>query len=217
VLARFNPIIRGWAAYYRIAVSSRTFHALDAYLWKLTYKWARHSHPNKPKRWVTTRYYGRFNTARQDHWVFGDRDSGAYLLKFSWTGIVRHQMVTGAASVDDPALVDYWARRRRRKKPPLNSTGRRLLQAQHGRCPACGGYSCTPTGSHKAPTNGNGGSPQFGWRYARKRSSSTPWRPPRTTLSRSCCTHTAGPTPSQPADQLQVCPRASRACLSRMR
>jgi RNA-directed DNA polymerase len=108
VLARLNPIIRGWAAYYRIVVSSRTFHALDAYLWKLTYKWARHSHPNKPRRWVTTRYYGRFNTARQDRWVFGDRESGAYLLKFSWTGIVRHQMVTGAASVDDPALADYW-------------------------------------------------------------------------------------------------------------
>jgi RNA-directed DNA polymerase len=139
VLARLNPIIRGWAAYYRIVVSSRTFHALDAYLWKLTYKWARHSHPNKPRRWVTTRYYGRFNTARQDRWVFGDRESGAYLLKFSWTGIVRHQMVTGAASVDDPALADYWAQRRSKKKPPLDSTGRRLLAAQHGRCPICGG------------------------------------------------------------------------------
>jgi RNA-directed DNA polymerase len=139
VLARLNPIIRGWAAYYRIAVSSRTFHALDAYLWKLTYKWARHSHPNKPRRWVTTRYYGRFNTARQDRWVFGDRESGAYLLKFSWTGIARHQMVTGAASVDDPALADYWTQRRSKKKPPLDSTGRRLLAAQHGRCPICGG------------------------------------------------------------------------------
>ncbi len=139
VLARLNPIIRGWAAYYRITVSSRTFHALDAYLWKLTYKWARHSHPNKPRRWVTTRYYGRFNTARQDRWVFGDRESGAYLLKFSWTGIVRHQMVTGAASVDDPALADYWAQRRSKKKPPLDSTGRRLLAAQRGRCPICRG------------------------------------------------------------------------------
>jgi RNA-directed DNA polymerase len=139
VLARLNPIIRGWAAYYRIAVSSRTFHALDAYLWKLTYKWARRSHPNKPRRWVTTQYYGRFNTARRDRWVFGDRESGAYLLKFSWTGIVRHQMVTGAASVDDPALADYWAQRRSKKKPPLDSTGRRPLAAQHGRCPICRG------------------------------------------------------------------------------
>ena len=52
VLARLNPIIRGWAAYYRTVVSSETFTALDHYLWKLTYKWARHSHPNKPKHWI---------------------------------------------------------------------------------------------------------------------------------------------------------------------
>jgi RNA-directed DNA polymerase len=36
--------------------------------------------------------------------VFGDRISGAYLLKFSWTKIVRHQLVKGRASPDDPAL-----------------------------------------------------------------------------------------------------------------
>ena len=57
------------------------------------YKWARYSHPNKPARWVIACYFGKFNKSRQDQWVFGDRDSGAYLLRFSWTKIVRHQMV----------------------------------------------------------------------------------------------------------------------------
>ena len=73
VLARLNPIIRGWAAYYRAAVSSRIFSALDTYVWKLTYKWARHSHPNKSKTWVVARYFGKFNKFRNDRWVFGDR------------------------------------------------------------------------------------------------------------------------------------------------
>ncbi|WP_245714774.1 group II intron reverse transcriptase/maturase [Micromonospora inyonensis] len=41
VIGRLNPIINGWAAYYRIGVSKRAFGALDAHLWKLTYKWAR--------------------------------------------------------------------------------------------------------------------------------------------------------------------------------
>ncbi|WP_327239199.1 hypothetical protein [Streptomyces sp. NBC_01318] len=58
-----------------------------------------------------------FNKARRDRWVFGDRDSGRYLAKFSWTKIVRHQMVKGASSVDDPVLADYWAERRRKHKP----------------------------------------------------------------------------------------------------
>jgi RNA-directed DNA polymerase len=139
VIARLNPIIRGWSAYYRTVVSSRTFSALDHYLWKLTYKWAKHSHPNKPVRWIVRRYFGKFCKSRQDQWVFGDRDSGAYLLRFSWTKIVRHQMVRGTSSCDDPALASYWADRRRRGIPrPMDTASLRLLQAQHGRCPLCG-------------------------------------------------------------------------------
>jgi RNA-directed DNA polymerase len=97
VLQTLNPIIRGWAAYYRGVVSKETFSALDNYMWTLTYKWATYTHPNKSKRWVVNRHFGRFNRARQDRWVFGDRESGAYLLKFAWTRIVRHQLVTSAA------------------------------------------------------------------------------------------------------------------------
>jgi RNA-directed DNA polymerase len=138
VIARLNPIIRGWSAYYRTVVSSEVFAALDHYLWKLTYKWARHSHPNKPTRWVTRRYFGKFCKSRQDQWVFGDRGSGAYLLRFSWTKIVRHQMVRGTSSPDDPALTGYWADRRRRGIPrPMDIASLRLLEAQHGRCPLC--------------------------------------------------------------------------------
>jgi RNA-directed DNA polymerase len=107
VLTRLNPIIRGWSAYYRTVVSSRVFPKLDHYTWMLTYKWAKHGHPNKPKRWVVHRYFGEFNKFRRDRWVFGDRDNGTYLLKHAWTSIVRHQMVPGAASPDDPALADY--------------------------------------------------------------------------------------------------------------
>jgi RNA-directed DNA polymerase len=140
VLATIIPITRGWAAYYRGAVSSKVFSNLDDYMWKLTYKWAKHSHSNKPKFWITNRYYGQFHPARQNRWVFGDRDSGAYLPKLAWTKIVRHTMVPGTASTDDPALAQYWADRRRRTKPPLDSTTLRLLKAQHGRCPQCGNY-----------------------------------------------------------------------------
>jgi len=138
VLIRLNPIIRGWSAYYRHAVSSKVFNSLDTHLWKLTYKWAKFTHPHKPKHWIITQYFGAFNSARKDRWVFGDRDSGAYLLKFSWAKITRHTLVKGWASPDDPALTGYWAIRRRRGKPPLGRARLRLLQAQHGRCPLCG-------------------------------------------------------------------------------
>jgi RNA-directed DNA polymerase len=138
VAATLNPIIRGWAAYYRGVVSSRVFTALDDYMWKLTYKWATWRHPNKPKRWIVGRYFGKFNKFRNDRWVFGDRDSGACLVKFSWTAIERHVPVKGPASPDDPALAGYWAERRRRVKPPLDRYTLRLLSRQAGQCPLCG-------------------------------------------------------------------------------
>jgi RNA-directed DNA polymerase len=104
------------------------------------YKWARHTNPNKPTSWVISRYFGMFNKSRQDRWVFGDRDSGAYLQKFAWTRIVRHQLVTGTASPDDPVLADYWNSRRRRPRlqPPVDRTTQQLLDSQRARCVHCG-------------------------------------------------------------------------------
>jgi RNA-directed DNA polymerase len=144
VLARLNPIIRGWAAYYRAAVSSKIFSRLDTYMWRLTYKWAKHSHPNKSKTWAVARYFGKFNKFSNDRWVFGERaiinarGDVAHLIKFRWTNIVRHQTVNGTASPDDPALTEYWAARRRRIKPPLDRHTLRLLAKQDSRCPLCG-------------------------------------------------------------------------------
>jgi RNA-directed DNA polymerase len=138
VIKRLNPIIRGWSAYYRTVVSSHVFGRLDQHVWALTYKWATYTHPNKPKHWVTARYFGPFNKARQDNWVFGDRTNGAYLHKLAWTKIARHYMVKGTASLDDPALAEYWAMRRRKAPPPpIDQTRLRLLKTQHGRCAIC--------------------------------------------------------------------------------
>ena len=138
VLATIVPIVRGWVAYYRTVVSSKVFTALSDYLWKLTYKWACRSHANKSKRWIASRYYGKFNKFRNDRWVFGDRNTGAYLPKPAWTEIVRHTMVARGASPDDPDLTEYWAQRRRRVKPPLDPYTVRLLTKQDGRCTLCG-------------------------------------------------------------------------------
>ncbi|WP_405540950.1 group II intron reverse transcriptase/maturase [Streptomyces antimycoticus] len=138
VLRRLVPIVRGWAAYYRTVASTTTFASLDRYMWQLAYKWAKRSHRNKPRYWVTTRYFGRFHPTRRDQWVFGDRSSGAYLPKFSWTGIVRHQLVKGGASPDDPSLTRYWQDRRKKKAPPpMDKTSLVLAARQRGLCPLC--------------------------------------------------------------------------------
>ena len=102
LITRLSPIVRGWSAYYRAVVSSRAFAELGSHMWTLTFKWARHSHPNKPRRWVVDRYFGPFNKARRDRWVFGDRKSGAYLPKHAWTAIARHHLVQGRRRATTP-------------------------------------------------------------------------------------------------------------------
>jgi hypothetical protein len=108
-------------------------------------------HADKPKFWITTRYFGKFNKFRNDHWVFGDAATGAYLPKFAWTPIVQHTMVQGSASPDDPALAQYWARRRRTVKPSLDRYTVNLLARQDGRCPLCGDHLLTADQPPQSP------------------------------------------------------------------
>jgi RNA-directed DNA polymerase len=122
VISRLNPILRGWAAYYRTVVSKQVFAQIDHTLVWTMLKWGKHRHETKSYRWIMSRYFGRFHPARQDRWLFGDRDTGACLTRLSWTPIRRHQMVNADASPDDPALAYYWRQRRRRRLPPDTPT-----------------------------------------------------------------------------------------------
>ena len=138
VLKRLNPILRGWANYYRIGVSKQTFGSLDHWMLERCVRYVRFSHPTKGWRWCRSKYWGELNPNRKDRWVFGDKSTGTYLLKLSWTPIVRHVLVKGAASPDDPVLKEYWIRRERRKIDTLPPRLIGLAHSQRGRCAHCG-------------------------------------------------------------------------------
>ncbi|MEK8171479.1 group II intron maturase-specific domain-containing protein [Streptomyces sp. M19] len=95
VIRTFNPVVKGWSAYYRSAASFRVFCSMDFYMFTLLYKWAKYSHQNRSGLWIKRHYFGRFNKSRRDNWVFGDHASGAYLQKFAWTRYTRHVPVKG--------------------------------------------------------------------------------------------------------------------------
>jgi RNA-directed DNA polymerase len=217
VLIRLNPTIRGWSAYYRGVVSSEMFSALDDYVWKLTYKWATHGHPNKSKRWVVKRYFGMFNRSRRDKWVFGDRASGVYLLKFAWTRIIRHQLVTGASSPDNPAMTKYWAERRAKLPPPTIGKARwRLYKAQHGRCPLCGDWLQPAEDPPPTPREWEQwlATTRKTIKIALHKDGTSEKAEPR--LLHTQC-HRRQTTEDGNGTSTSVRPRASRACLSRMR
>jgi RNA-directed DNA polymerase len=138
VIGILNPVIRGQANYYRTGASKKSYQTLDNYLWQKLWKWARRQHPKKGRKWVTARYFGQYCPHRRNRWVFGDRDTGAYLHQYAWTKIVRHAPVPGRYTPYDPALAQYWAERRRKRKPPqMAPSWHRALRDQDGLCPLC--------------------------------------------------------------------------------
>ncbi|WP_282694497.1 group II intron reverse transcriptase/maturase [Streptomyces sp. CC208A] len=137
LINQLNPFIRGWSTYYRHVVSKDIFDKLDDRTYIALRRWALRSHGNKTHGWVMRRYWGRRNPERADNWVFGA--DGRYLRKFRWTAIVRHVMVKGGSSPDDPELEKYWRSRTQKRLPETESKQiLRLAYRQKGLCTKCG-------------------------------------------------------------------------------
>jgi len=138
VVKQLNPITRGWANYFRRQCASKTFQSLDYFMWGREYRYVRRMHPQKSWTWCRRRYWGRFHPKRQDNWVFGSREPGQCLLKFTWFPIERHVLVRGRASPDDPSLQEYWRRRNAQEVRYLSPSKQSLARRQHYLCQQCG-------------------------------------------------------------------------------
>ncbi len=138
VIKALTPIVRGWATYHRSAVASQVFKSLDYWMFRKEMNFVRASHPSKPWYWRKQRYWGNLNPRRQDNWVFGDKQSGFFLPKFSWFKIRRHVMVKGRSSPDDANLREYWAKRSAAKSHDLSPSKQKIARIQNHICPLCG-------------------------------------------------------------------------------
>jgi RNA-directed DNA polymerase len=144
VIEALNPIIRGWANYYRHFVSSKTFNKVDDEIWKAIWKWCLRRHPKKSKVWVKEKYY---QTIKGRQWTFTAQTNkrGKHRMKTltraTEVNIVRHTKVKGKASPDDPTLREYWEKRQVEYGKNYFSKGTkyyRIAQRQKWKCPICG-------------------------------------------------------------------------------
>ena len=139
VIRTLSPIVRGWSAYYRGAVSTETFHKLDRYLWQLLYKWALYRHNHRSRHQIVSRYFGQFHPR-------GGRTSG-----YSATGKPapgcpgsggRKSSGTTWSRAGRPPTTPPWPGTgpppQEKPPPPIGATRLRLLRQQQGRCPCCG-------------------------------------------------------------------------------
>jgi len=141
VVAKLNPILRGWANYYRHDTSAKTFSEVDDYLFWSLWRWAKRRHHHKSARWVKRKYFGRQGT--YDWRFFGtlpDRQRH-YLFRLGATRIKRHVKIKNDANPYDPAWSEYFAQRGTRlvkNSMMLTWKHRQLWLRQGGICPHCG-------------------------------------------------------------------------------
>jgi len=143
LIARLNPIIRGWAHYHRHSASSVTFSKVDRAIFDCLWQWARRRHGDKSSRWIYNRY---FRTPDGKSGVFCERTQGenktklARLFYPSSLRIVRHVKIKGEANPYDPRWESYFERRLDMKmeaNPRKRQQLLRLWISQGGRCPEC--------------------------------------------------------------------------------
>lgn len=132
LIYHLNPVITGWARYFRTVPASTAYRLCDLCLYTQLRSWAYRRHPRKGRGWVVRRYWSWQPGCR---WRFST-PSGVDLRRHSEVAIVRHAKVRGTASPYDGDLV-YWSRRLSRH-PLARSMESRLLRRQAGACARCG-------------------------------------------------------------------------------
>ncbi|MDE5101243.1 MAG: reverse transcriptase domain-containing protein, partial [Trichodesmium sp. St16_bin4-tuft] len=132
LIAKLNPVIRGWANYFSTVVSKEVFSKSDHMLWQRLGRWGSRRHPNKSAKWVKKKYFPRCKDTRD--WMFND---GEYVLnQHSSVSIMRHVKVKGNKSPYDGEWT-YWSSRIG-KHPGIRKEVTTLLKRQKNKCAFCG-------------------------------------------------------------------------------
>lgn len=145
LINKLNPILRGFANYYKGVVSKEIFNYISHRVWRYLWRWAKRRHPNKNTKWVRKRY---FKTLNGNKWTFActvsdrrGKEKDLSLYPIAHTPIERHIKVKGEASPDDPSLKEYWDKRFQKLGKSYWAKGSKyylVAQNQDWKCPACG-------------------------------------------------------------------------------
>lgn len=115
LIAKLNPLIRGWAMYHRHVVAKSCFSSVDRQIWQLLRQWAVRRHRTKSAGWIKHKY---FHTEGNRHGVFAtNMGSGGFhcllpLFRAETVAIVRHVKIISDANPYDPEWNLYFEKRK---------------------------------------------------------------------------------------------------------
>ncbi len=122
LINKLNPILRGWANYYKHCCCSRTFSKLNSWVWEKLWRWARRRHSNKSAKWLKRKYFTRIG---KNNWCFYGTDKigkRQILMRMSDVKFTEYTKIRNNVNPFEPKDGEYLGKRKERfsrsKKKP---------------------------------------------------------------------------------------------------
>ena len=116
LIKTLNPTIRGWANYYRCAVSKSAYSKIDNEIYRLCMYWTMRKCSGNQRIKAVTRYFRRRNPITK-RWIFSDTETRdkkkrvVSIVKMMDVKIQRHIKVKSSANIFDPTAREYFQKR----------------------------------------------------------------------------------------------------------
>lgn len=142
-----NPILYGWANYYKHCCASKIFYNIDNQIYFKLRKWGIRRHPNKTWSWVAMKYFHRVGKRR---WQFSYKtEEGTMRNKYGYvclrnlsdTKVSKYLKIKKEANPFDTEWKAYFDKRETYKMLQHLHGRQKLLtlwRKQNKKCPYCG-------------------------------------------------------------------------------
>lgn len=142
IIKELNPILRGWANYYKATSAKKVFTSIGKHVWDKTWIWAKRKHRQLNFRDLAKLYYIQRKNRK---WIFRGEWMGKELTVFLIDSVVikRYSLVKDY----NPYLLDnedYFTKRNKRLSSSnlWNDRQSKLLRRDKYKCRVCNEYIC---------------------------------------------------------------------------
>lgn len=108
LINRLNPILKGWANYFKNSCAKLIFTKLDHDIWKALWNWAKRRHSRKPRQWIKDKYFKPINNRQ---WIF-NVDQNTQIFRLETVCIKRHIKVRNGMNPYDKNHWTYFDKRK---------------------------------------------------------------------------------------------------------
>lgn len=142
IIQVLNPMLKGFAMYYRFVVSKRLFAKIDHQLWEMLWRWTKRRHPDKTKGWMKRKYFTKVKGDKNVFTAGNGKGINIHILRISNIPVTRFIKVKSGVRVygSNEQTREYWSKRAtvNALREVYSIKVKTLLKRQKGKCVFCG-------------------------------------------------------------------------------